>query len=177
MQTMTVDTIYQQYIEPLSQKELWQLMEKIRQHLIVDTTNYTDEHEKIFDTLRHAHTPELIQQLVQKNPQLADSDFLTTIEGLIKRHIPLDAQSELINALRWQVLVYIDKRIKKAMDEIEHCQEKYHLTYSVFQELIVTDEAFLDQLEDNHPLWEMDLGRWEYYSEELTTWRNYQKNI
>ena len=83
-----------------------------------------------------------------------------------------DVKSIIKEALRAYSIGQCQQRIHKATVKDTLYSRKYHCDYPTFKQAIQTDEGFLTRIEKDHPLWEEDAMEWEYWLEELQTWRN-----
>jgi hypothetical protein len=61
----------------------------------------------------------------------------------------------------------VKERISTCREEVERIQQKYGLTFEAFQERVTSDEKFVEALKLVHPLWEIELNRWQFYQLEL----------
>ncbi len=80
-------------------------------------------------------------------------------------------------AIHHYAIEQINERLEKARQKIAAFEAKYGVSYEQFCDLITTDEAFLEKLEDIDCTWEADLNSWEFYTEDLSVWLGRQKNI
>jgi len=76
----------------------------------------------------------------------------------------------LKDAVRAYAVEQIGQRIGKLQHEISAFRIEYGLSYERFYAGITTDEDFVKQLRQTHPLWERDFNAWQYYVEELQEW-------
>ena len=81
-----------------------------------------------------------------------------------------NVEEMLEDAIRAYVTERIGERIGKLQREILTFQKQYGLPFEKFYAQITTDEEFIKNLRESHPLWERDLNAWEYYIEELSEW-------
>ncbi|MDM8526846.1 hypothetical protein QUF58_01430 [Anaerolineales bacterium HSG24] len=178
MQTMTVDTIYQQYIEPLSHTEQHQLIKTIQQFLGNYIQIYVDDiHQTVFEALHEARMPHDVQKVVEQYPEMTDVHFLTVIEYLISQHVPKQNQSRLINMLHWAIITLLNERIEQAKQINQTYEEKYGMTYHDFYHAVAIDEALLDKLDNANIIWELDINTWEFYAEGLPEWSGRLEDI
>jgi uncharacterized small protein (DUF1192 family) len=73
-------------------------------------------------------------------------------------------------ALKRYSIDEILRRIEELKKEITKWEMKYNMSRDQFQTKIVDDEQFLDNLNQQHPMWEADFMYWESQQRELDQW-------
>jgi hypothetical protein len=63
------------------------------------------------------------------------------------------------------------QRIENAEAKIAVYARRYNTDYQTFNQRVTTDQAFLDALNREHPLWEADAIEWAHRIEEVEAWR------
>ncbi|MBC8230916.1 hypothetical protein H8E77_15300 [bacterium] len=93
-------------------------------------------------------------------------------DGLVEALHSLGKLNEIVPfALKRYSIDEVLKRIEELKKEITEWEIKYNMSYNQFQAKIVDDEQFLDNLNQQHPMWEADLMYWESQQRELNQWR------
>lgn len=63
------------------------------------------------------------------------------------------------------------QRLEVAEDRARKYAQRYGMDYDAFNQRVTLDEAFLDRLNHEHPLWEADAIEWAQWTEEMELWR------
>jgi ribose 5-phosphate isomerase len=63
------------------------------------------------------------------------------------------------------------QRLEAAEERIRVYAQRYQMDYVTFNRCVVLDQAFLDRLNQEHPLWEADAIEWAQWTEEVELWR------
>lgn len=88
-----------------------------------------------------------------------------------------DVESVVKKALRAYFIQQCQQRIREVAIKIAVYTQKYDCDYETFKHAIQTDQDFLTRIEAENPLWEEDAMEWEYWLEELQTWKHRLKAI
>jgi hypothetical protein len=80
-------------------------------------------------------------------------------------------------ALRRYALDRCLQRIEQAERKIAFYERRYESDYNKFNRRICTDQAFLDLVNRDHPMWEADAIEWVYRIEEAQAWRERLEKI
>ena len=92
-------------------------------------------------------------------------------DGLVEALHSLGNLDEIVRfALKRYSIDEILKRTEELKKEITEWEMKYNMSYDQFQAKIVDDEQFLDNLNQQHPMWEADFMYWESQQRELNQW-------
>ncbi len=81
------------------------------------------------------------------------------------------------SALRRYLVDICWQRIEQAERRIAEYEQKYGMSYAVFNQQLGDDEAFLRATHQNYPTWEADAVEWDYRLEELQTWQKRLERI
>ena len=63
------------------------------------------------------------------------------------------------------------QRLEAAEERVWGYAQRYEVDYHTFSRRAALDQAYLDQLNEEHPLWEVDAIEWAHWSEEVELWR------
>jgi len=63
------------------------------------------------------------------------------------------------------------QRIEQAKERIARYEATYHLPYQLFKQKAATNAPFLKELNQNHPLWEVDAIEWAEHVEDVNLWQ------
>lgn len=63
------------------------------------------------------------------------------------------------------------QRLEAAEERVRTYDQRYEMDYATFNRRVTLDEAFLDLLNREHPLWEADAIEWAQRAEEVELWR------
>ena len=74
-------------------------------------------------------------------------------------------------AVRQYVVDRCLQRLEAAEAKVGAYVQRYGMDYKSFNGRATTDQAYLDQLNQDHPLWESDAIEWVYRIEEVELWR------
>jgi len=88
-----------------------------------------------------------------------------------------EVDTVLTEALRRYVIDQCIRKIEEAADKIKSYERKYGYSYDTFSTKIQTDEAFLERVEQQNPLWEEDTMEWKYRVEEEREWTRRLEDI
>ncbi|MBL7184591.1 MAG: hypothetical protein ISS50_09115 [Anaerolineae bacterium] len=80
-------------------------------------------------------------------------------------------------ALRRYALDRCLQRIEQAERQIAFYERRYESDYNTFNRRTCTDQAFLDLINRDHPMWEADAIEWAYRIEEAQAWRERLERI
>ena len=76
------------------------------------------------------------------------------------------------SAVRQYVVDICMHRLETAQGKLAVYRAKYGLEYAQFHRRVATDQGFLDRLNREQPLWELDAMEWAARDEETSLWRN-----
>jgi hypothetical protein len=82
-----------------------------------------------------------------------------------------------LNALRRYLLDICWQKIEQIEKQIKNYEQQYGLSYEFFNQSITTDEQFLDNINQQYPMWESDAIEWLYRIEEVHTWEKRLEQI
>lgn len=88
-----------------------------------------------------------------------------------------DPKTAAASALRRYLVDVCWQRIEQAERHVVAYERKYSTDFDAFNQNITGDEAYLNQLNKDHPTWEADASEWAYRLEELDTWRKRLERI
>ncbi len=88
-----------------------------------------------------------------------------------------DVESVIKKALKAYSVDQCQQRIGQSEAKIAEYAHKYQCTYEHFTHTIQTDEAFLERIQAQYPLWEEDVMEWKYWVEEQQAWQHRLKAI
>jgi len=71
----------------------------------------------------------------------------------------------------------INQQLQQTQLKIAKYEAKYGLTFEKFYFGITNDLEFLQQLRQDHPMWERDFNLWECEVEELAEWHGRLMNL
>jgi len=92
-------------------------------------------------------------------------------DGLVEVLRSLGNLEEIIQfALKRYSVDESSKRTEELKKEITAWEMKYNMSYDQFHAKIVDDEQFLDNLNQQHPMWEADFMYWESQQREFDQW-------
>jgi hypothetical protein len=74
-------------------------------------------------------------------------------------------------ALRQYTVDRCLQHIENAEAKIAVYARRYEVDYETFNRRVTTDQAYLDTLNREHPLWEADAIEWAHRTEEVEAWR------
>jgi hypothetical protein len=74
-------------------------------------------------------------------------------------------------ALRQYMVDRYLQRIEAAEGKIAVYAKRYGTDYETFSQRIALDQVYLDNLNRQHPLWEVDAIEWAHRMEEVGVWR------
>lgn len=63
------------------------------------------------------------------------------------------------------------QRLEAAEERVRTYAQRYEMDYATFNRRVALDQAYLDQLNQEHPLWEADAIEWAQWAEEVELWR------
>ncbi|HSN76970.1 MAG TPA: hypothetical protein VL334_18000 [Anaerolineae bacterium] len=63
------------------------------------------------------------------------------------------------------------QRLEVAEERVHTYVRRYEMDYVTFNRRVTLDEAYLDWLNQEHPLWEADAIEWAQWTEEVELWR------
>jgi hypothetical protein len=63
------------------------------------------------------------------------------------------------------------QRLEAAEERVRAYGQRYEMDYVTFNRRVTLDEAYLDWLNREHPLWEADAIEWAQWAEEVELWR------
>jgi hypothetical protein len=63
------------------------------------------------------------------------------------------------------------QRLEAAEERVRVYAQRYQMDYATFNRRVTLDEAYLDRLNQDHPLWESDAIEWAQWTEEVELWR------
>jgi uncharacterized protein YijF (DUF1287 family) len=76
------------------------------------------------------------------------------------------------SAVRQYVVDLCMQRLESAQAKLAAYQVKYGQEYTQFHRRVTTDQGFLERLNREQPLWELDAMEWAARDEETALWRN-----
>ena len=76
------------------------------------------------------------------------------------------------SAVRQYVVDLCMHRLETAQPKLAAYKAKYGQEYTQFHQRVTTDQGFLDRLNREQPLWELDAMEWAARNEETSLWRN-----
>jgi hypothetical protein len=88
-----------------------------------------------------------------------------------------DLESVTLAALRRYALDLCLERIEQAERRIAFYERRYESDYNTFNRRICTEQAFLEVINRDHPMWEADAIEWAYRIEEAQAWRERLEKI
>ena len=62
------------------------------------------------------------------------------------------------------------QRLEAAEERVRAYSQRYEMDYAKFNRRVALDQAFLDRLNQEHPLWEADAIEWAQWTEEVELW-------
>jgi len=62
------------------------------------------------------------------------------------------------------------QRLEAAEERERTYAQRYEMDYATFNRRVTLDEAYLDRLNHEHPLWESDAIEWAQWAEEVELW-------
>jgi hypothetical protein len=74
-------------------------------------------------------------------------------------------------ALRQYMVDRYLQRVEAAEGKIAVYAKRYRADYATFNHRVNMDQAYLDTLNREHPLWEADAIEWAHRTEEVEAWR------
>ncbi len=74
-------------------------------------------------------------------------------------------------AVRRYVVDRALQRVEAAEERVRAYAKRYRMDYATFNQRVTLDEAFLDRLNQEHPVWEADAIEWAQWTEEVELWR------
>lgn len=74
-------------------------------------------------------------------------------------------------AVRLYVVDHSLQRLDIAEERVRAYSQRYAMDYATFNRRVALDEAYLDRLNRQHPLWESDAIEWAQWTEEVALWR------
>ncbi len=74
-------------------------------------------------------------------------------------------------ALRQYMVDRYLQRIEAAEAKIAVYARRYQADYETFNQRVTMEQAYLDTLNREHPLWEADAIEWAHRTEEVEAWR------
>ena len=86
-------------------------------------------------------------------------------------HLPGEPAAVVPAAVRQSVVDRCLQRLEAAEAKVGAYVQRYGMDYKSFNWRATTDQAYLDQLNQDHPLWESDAMEWVYRIEEVELWR------
>ena len=111
---------------------------------------------------------------------------MQTVELQLNEHILESATSfgalndVVESALKRYLIDEIFACIKLLKESIARWEAQYGMSYDVLHAKVVDDQAFLNQLNQTHPMWEADLMEWASQQQEfdqyLSCLQPYQEN-
>ena len=88
-----------------------------------------------------------------------------------------DPERVTLAALRRYAVDNCLHHIEQAEQKIAAYEQRYGLDYATFNQRICTDQAFLDAVNREHPMWEADAIEWVHRIEEAQVWRERLQKI
>lgn len=82
-----------------------------------------------------------------------------------------DVESVIKQAVKAYSIDQCQRRIQQAAEKITEYTHAYHCSYEHFTHAIQTDDAFLERIQADHPVWEEDAIEWKYWIEEQQGWQ------
>lgn len=74
-------------------------------------------------------------------------------------------------ALRQYIVDRCLQRIEQIEGKVAIYEQRYGMSYDMFNRQVTTDQDYLDRLNDERPLWESDAVEWAHRLEEAEAWR------
>ena len=88
-----------------------------------------------------------------------------------------ETEKVIKTALQGYLYTQCREQLTKAQQHIDKFEQKYQCAYVEFNQNIQTNESFLQQIQQQNPLWEEDAMEWLYWVEEYQLWEQRQQSI